>query len=630
VRGSRNAHELELWTNLFFLLPTAVARGALTPEQIDLPSRTDSILAELDRLSREEHRPSTALEARSQKLLVQLMLSRLHNQSETMDSLISDLKGVIEDSGSLIGYPLAPLAQILTELGDVPGDYPAYDELFETLASTAAQREGEVAGARILLTRGAQQLDAGRKYEAIRTLGRVLGRLYKHESRADEVRALYLCAQAYDQVGLHWAARGAMLSAASISTNEYWTNDRVNPQQALCYHALKWIELQLGRLPQLLAWHETDRAVRAVLADRGYRMERLADHDVDFSRTLAIVLLRTELWSLRELTILPDLLDDLDLFEASISLKYALGHEDDVPEELLRDRSGPNAKLDLFRSWRDHSAGQGFPMAPELSTGRTVTLKSNILGCQVSVHCSNEPPGVELGESLLAALESFLSTDPLVHMVAREPALTIDIRVSDFAESPFAFEILDRDGIPRVEIRYRAFNPNTLTPDQQVKLRNTVLEATSGIVVQVFHMEDPDHVLKQLLHEELAPQRALDFTTSFVVVGNVLGHEPKTKLSSWAREGARPFNLMRQAPWDQVDRDQAPQIEVNRQNSPADHKSRPPAELLDPETAGHHQMRTVSIIRESLWNDAKWSGTGFETYQDDAFPPTLIFLFNNH
>jgi len=81
---------------------------------------------------------------------------------------------------------------------------PHYSQLFETIVETTHKRTGEIAAARMLLRRGAQQLDADRPYEAIRTLGRALGRLYKHESREDLVRALYLCGNAYDRVGLLW------------------------------------------------------------------------------------------------------------------------------------------------------------------------------------------------------------------------------------------------------------------------------------------------------------------------------------------------------------------------------------------------------------------------------------------
>jgi hypothetical protein len=47
---------------------------------------------------------------------------------------------------------------------------PAYDELLESIVSVKTERDGDVAGARILLTRGAQQLKSGKPYEAIRYL----------------------------------------------------------------------------------------------------------------------------------------------------------------------------------------------------------------------------------------------------------------------------------------------------------------------------------------------------------------------------------------------------------------------------------------------------------------------------
>jgi hypothetical protein len=53
----------------------------------------------------------------------------------------------------------------------------------ETLVSVTTAREGEVSGGKLLLARGTHELRAGRPQEAIRTLGRALGLLYKHASR---------------------------------------------------------------------------------------------------------------------------------------------------------------------------------------------------------------------------------------------------------------------------------------------------------------------------------------------------------------------------------------------------------------------------------------------------------------
>jgi hypothetical protein len=138
----------------------------------------------------------------------------------------------------------------------------------------------------MLLRRGAQQLNANQPYGAIRTLGLSLGRLYKDESRDEAVHALYLCGCAYERVGLLWAARGTLLSAASLAATEFWKYEKVTHSQAVCYRRLKWLELQLGRVAQTLSWHEIDAVVRRVLADTARKEEQPSKADVAFDAIL--------------------------------------------------------------------------------------------------------------------------------------------------------------------------------------------------------------------------------------------------------------------------------------------------------------------------------------------------------
>jgi hypothetical protein len=625
ARGSRNAYDLELWTNLFFLLHTAVSRGELKADTVDLSRRATALIEEFDRLALEQERPSTVLQARTLRLLVRLLLA----QPDAIDHILRELAAVVRSSEGLVGYPFAPLVQILTELGNVLGTRPTYEEVFDTVLQTVVCREGEVSAARMLLTRGAQQLDTGRPYEAIRTLGCALGRLYKYESRPDEVRALCLCAWAYEQVGLLWAARGTMLSAASIATNDFWTNNKATPQQAVCYSRLKWIELRLGRLPHLLAWHELDRVVRAALADQGCNMERLSRHNQTFDPILGILLLRAGLWELQELARMPDVLNGLDLPSAAVALLYALGHEDEVPPQLLDELVSSDAKRDLFRRWRDQPAAKKISTKPVLCTRRTVTLSSNVLGCQITVDCWNQSPYVELAESALAAIESFLATGVLEHMFAHEPILTIRIRPSDFAPAPFTIEAPDHHGRPHIELRCGSFEPHTLCLDEQRRVKERLLELVAHIIARVFAKGDPEPLLTKLFRDELAPHRALDFTTSFVVVGNVLGHQPKTTLASWTRDNAQVFPLTREKVWDNEDREHTSESGSGKRPTLADPGAEPPAELADPSNVAHNQMRTISLIREALWNEASWIGTAFETCPDNGSQPVLALLFKN-
>jgi hypothetical protein len=250
AKGSRNAYQLELLHNLWMLLHSAVRQNGLTTKKAKLAERTTTLTRELDRLSSEANRPSTALQARVLKLLIRLLGAKLPE----LDSGLRELTAVIGQSEGLVGFPLEKLAETLLRLGEHLGTQPAYGELFEKITEITARRKGEVAGARMLLQRGSQELRAERPYEAIRHLGRSLRRLHKHESRHDAVRALLLCATAYERAGLLWAARGSALAAAALAVGDYWTYSEVTHLQADCYSFLRWLESRLGRLPQALAW----------------------------------------------------------------------------------------------------------------------------------------------------------------------------------------------------------------------------------------------------------------------------------------------------------------------------------------------------------------------------------------
>src|SRR5262249_22556836 len=206
-----------------------------------------------------------------------------------------------------------------------------------------------------------------------------------HESRKQEIRALYLCARAYEKVGLLWAARGTMLAAASIATNEFWKHDRVTTAQAACYWQLKWIELQLGRIPQVLIWHQLDQAIRASLTERGYDADSLSEDDTIFDGSVGILLLHADLPTLEQMVTLPDALDKLGLIHSATALKYALGHENELSAELLGGTENPMSPIELFRQWRDQPVAESIPSAPLLYTEQEVILSSAVLGCHITM-----------------------------------------------------------------------------------------------------------------------------------------------------------------------------------------------------------------------------------------------------
>ena len=629
AKGSRNVYDLELLTNLWFILYGLTLGDRLSEEVTLFQSRTDVLLIELGRLSKEENRPSTSLQAKTLALQIQLALKQY--KQEPIDETLQGLQNVIQQAEKFPGYPLEPLVEILTELGQFLENLPAYEALFDTIVSISSSHQGEISGARLLLKRGEQQLSANRPYDAIRSLGRAIRDLHKHESREDAVSALYLCACAYEQVGLLWAARGTMLNAASLAVNEFWKYGDITPAQAACYSRLKWTELQLGRLPQILAWHEVDRAIRIALLEQGYEKLRLTEREQDFDAILGMLLLRTDIWDLKSLTKLPDTLESLALSNASVALLYSLGHEEELMDDSYKKAFGDKDIKSVFLELYDQPASEELPEKPSLYDASKVHLRSNVLGCAIQVETENNSPCIELAESMLAALESLLSTAVSKHMIAREPSLSISIRKSEFAKKPFEVSVLDENGRPRVMIACSSFDPHSMPLDKQKEIKDHLLDLIATIMARILLVSDPDKDLVQLFHEEHGLDRSISFTGSFVTIGNVLGYTPKTNLTDWLQPEARDYPLTRSEPWNadllRIRQEEVRQIVTKPSLVPKEEEI--PAELLDPEKTKHSQIKTVSLIRESLWNKAGWHGTAFLIAADSSTPPILAPTFKD-
>ncbi|MFZ2657519.1 MAG: hypothetical protein WAX69_21470, partial [Victivallales bacterium] len=524
---SKNVYDLELLFNLWVILHSLVKKKDLEETKAKLGPRTGNLTATLDSLGADPGRPSASLQARSLRHLMTLNIELFSKNPDVIDNTLRSLQEIVRQSDGLIGFPFQPLLDILTELGHVLEAHPVYDELFETLLKISASRDGEVSAARLLCKRGADLLRNDKPYDAIRKFGRALAHLYKHESRHDLVRALYLCGSAYERVGLLWAARGSLVTAASIAINEFWTYADVTPMQAACCNRLKWHELQLGRLPHALAWHEIDSLLKNILAKKGYSVKYLLEGEMEFDVIMGILLLKADLWQLKQLSQLPDVIDKLGLENAGIALRFALGYEDELPKALLNGNEREHDHYAFYTKWRNQPASEDMPDAPALYEGQAVCMESKILGCCIMVKCDNISACTMLGESLLAALESLLATGLTEHLVSREPILAITVRKSDFATMPFSYELTEPDGKPHLLINCRDFEPHNLTMPEHGEIKNKLFECIVCLLARIFFHGDKEEAFMKIFRDERAAERAINFTGSFVTLGNVLGHMPK-------------------------------------------------------------------------------------------------------
>lgn len=614
AEGSDNIYDIELLTNLWMLL------HGHAQELSDFEEHTKVLSERLTAFAANDETPTAALQARAFLLKIKLTLAAV--AQKPIGSHLREFSEIIKKSESLAGFPLLPLVNAIFALGEFIGNAPEYDTLHDELVSVVARRKGEVEGAQLLLQRAEQQLDSDRPIDAIRSIGKALHRLAKEESRSTFCRALYICACAYERIGLLWAARGTLLMAASVSMSAFWKYEEVTPFQTICFHRLKWIELQLGRVAQVLSWHEVDSTLRGILIAQGYDEATLRQGSTEFDVIFGILLLKTEFWELKDVVRLPDQLSSMGLDSASVALLYALGHQSAFETD-VSTRLEDQDDLSIFVNWRDQPASKDLPSAPNFCNRAKLELRTTVLGCVFDVSMPNEPPFVELGESFLAAIESALSTAIARKLISREPKFSVTIRKSDFCEDPFEFLLEDESGYPHLSIGCRKFDPDNISVEKQRELKERIAVIVADTVGCILIPDQQG--IEQLFGEDKALSRAIDFTGSFQVLANVLGKDRKRYVSSWITESQQEYNIKRDRAWDA---DRPPEKPTSKPLSFAPPGSRRPTEVEFAErfqTARHSEFRTLSLIREPLWNKASWRGFGYVVIPDA--PPILTIVF---
>src|SRR5262249_19206290 len=147
AKGSQNVFDLSQLSNLWTLLAPRMLKvnEVKTKEWID--GKTKTLEQNLQRLAEDLDRPSTSLEAKT--ILINGRIIQALIAEEDASSLFDELSQTIDQTEHLIGFPFEPLVKILTNLGSITDDIPAYNELFEKIVEMAAKRDGDVRAARL-------------------------------------------------------------------------------------------------------------------------------------------------------------------------------------------------------------------------------------------------------------------------------------------------------------------------------------------------------------------------------------------------------------------------------------------------------------------------------------------------
>jgi len=165
---------------------------------------------------------------------------------------------------------------------------------------------------------------------------------------------------------------------------------------------------------------------------------------------------------------------------------------------------------------------------------------------------------------------------------------------------------------------------------EQAVIKERLVKLLCAIIGRIVLTNDSAQSIEKLFREDLALERSVNFTGSFVTLANVLGSNPRNQISSWPKPTDRVYPLKRSAAWDAGDppAKKQPDTEVAGLK-PSIGQGKPPEELLDYSRTKHTEIQNVSLIRESLWEEARWLRIVYGREADDSAPPILALIFHN-
>lgn len=627
--GTMYIDDMELICNLWSLVHAATSNGYVQVLEETINDRAAHIRSELARFIGNSDRPNAQHQAKMLALHNDFILEA--KEEGAFEKFIPRFIKLIEESQNLLDFPMETAEQIYTEFGDTVEDSEAYDEGLELLAKIMGERNQESKAGEILLNRGLQKLRANRHLDAIRFLGRAQNYLGKEESKRELKIALGGCADAYESLGLLWAARSCMLSVVNLCLPSIQTGATIAPSTLASIRKMVFLELQLGRVWYTLSWMELASVVGQASVFSPEKQERLNREMEILQSILGIQLLKTPIKDLEKLAQLPAILHELELSRAWMASMYALGYESELKElEAIPVTETAESILPFFRDWI-HQPASNQVRSAEYFHGPIVSMETTLLGCNVRVDADPDRSSVELGEIILTTLEAFLATSLGGGVLGIRHEFVVRINKVAGVNS-ISFQIIEDGGPIDMSVAFSGTLKYGSVQDYQA-FGKQIQEIVVGIIPRIIMGQDLVEHIEKLIRDEEVLARAFNFISIGNAIYNTLGAKPKLSVEEWVNGRAllsRP--LLRIEPWFEALPTTHPEPAKAQEHELGGkiHVGIPEEYSSDEGGFASHQSVSVSrVINHGLWEQAKWTGTMFLVSFRLGPTPFLGLTFEN-
>ncbi len=385
-------------------------------------------------------------------------------------------------------------------------------------------------------------------------------------------------------------------------------------------------ELSLGRVPYILAAHEITTIVRSNRAVSEVQRAHSDEQLLQTTMWIGAFLVRTRFEDLQKLPRFPDSLERLGLDHARVALLYLMGEVDALRSEgSIPENETDEGAEEFFQQWSRFSHEMLLPAHPDYLLADRVELRSQVLGCELTVSCANNLTSISIGEALLGTIEALLATSLNFQIMPALDRLTITVDPSPSADLTPKIEFAE-DGVPRgfithrADLQYESYEEALTFPNW---LQMAALETFTRFAVPT----ELEAWGEKVLGEEQAFSRALTFSNIPSMMSLLLGNPPKLSIEDWEKDGDRAYEVRRAAPW-KGDKLDPPEESSN--GPPKFGEGEPPPHMFDYERLKHTNYRTVSPIDVRKWDAAGWSGVFYMVSPGNPnFPPVMGIAYEN-
>jgi hypothetical protein len=616
VLESDQAKNLELLCNLIQLLFNSVHHDHLTAGAAKLFDRAKRLSDRLDVLKADLDRPNNALEAETSGLLLELNQALLTRQREAVTPLWPKFSNAIRRARGLGEFSAERLTQLIEVFGNVAGSDLGYAHLVDEVAAFVAERTGESQGALVLLKR-AKQLTTDDHFEMIRLLGKAARQLTKQEHSDSLIDALQMLSIAYRSAGMLWAARASCIFALASIFIEAGDNSELPISVVPTIVLLGSIAFELRHLPEGLEAIRLARGIAAKLPLSESSKQRLRERLEHLDLVLASQTLCFTAAELQHASMLPDVLERLEMYQSRNALLYALGHEASLREEgYIPADETEHGVVEFF------SLLAGQPVSDDLfgpvifNQSQQQVYVSKVLGMRIEVQHSGSDASILAAEAVIGSIEALFSTTIDLKVGAHTEFFSVFIEETNAISEP-DFTLI-RDEMKATISWPLGHNPASYY--KQLEVQKMLISLSISIFAATCGAPNMKEILEGFLHEGAIQDRI----AMIVIVGN--SHErllsnSVSRLLDWEKFSSKKYTVEPSRP--RIIRQTPP---LGSQGNEAPEANNVAGSRVLPKD--HRAFDVRSVIDVHLWDRAGWSGTAFADY-GRQIPPMVALLFKD-